>query len=209
MSDAALSLAEQWILKIIRDYMQLPDAQIWIWNQNKTIPNDTKLYVTVGMVDSFPYASKSEIETVGVTPPGGADPYEKTVETVSVNMQENIQVTIQSRSNEAVNRRFEVLFALGSISSKQVQEEFSFKIARLPKSFLNASATEGGSNINKFTAVIPCLTMHSIEKVLDATGGKYYDDFKTRVDDENSIGTAHGIVEFEIDPDTPDPSQGV
>lgn len=202
---AALSLAEQWVIEILAKYLELPPEQIWIRNQNKKIPNDKKLYVVVGMVDSRPYGGGSEVETVGITPPGDDDPYEEVRETVTAHVVENIQIDMSSRSNEAIKRRWEILHALNSIWSKQIQEKYDFKIARVPTSIVNASGAEGGSNLNRFTCIVPCLTMHKTEKVLESNSGQYYDDFRTRVDDEESIGTSQGIIEFEIDPDSDPP----
>lgn len=201
------SLAEQFIVDIIGKYMELKADQIWIRNQTRKIPNDDGLYVTVGFVDGVPYSSKSEIETVGITPPGDADPYEEVRETVTLHVGENIQIDIYSRNNDSLFRRWEILQALASIYSKQAQEKYDFKIARVPKNFLNSSMTEGGSTLNKFSCLVTCLTMHSKQKVLESNSGQYYDDFRTRVDDEQSIGTGQGIVEFEIDPNT-EPQQG-
>ncbi|MGH9678180.1 MAG: hypothetical protein ACRD36_13835, partial [Candidatus Acidiferrum sp.] len=45
------SLAEQIIVDILTEEMQLPADTIWIRDQNQVIPNDSRLYVTVGFVD--------------------------------------------------------------------------------------------------------------------------------------------------------------
>jgi hypothetical protein len=44
------------------------------------------------------------------------------------------------------------------------------------------------------------------EKVSDLPVYDYYNEFSTRVDDESTIGQEDGLIEFEIDEDTPDPT---
>ncbi len=253
-----INLAEQLIYRIIKDFMQLPDDTIWIRDQNRKIPNDSRLYVVVGFVDGQPYGSDSfvrdqvtliegedyyfaddafteqfysnDANTDPFTADGGtpaqlpiyyyADNHAQDeyycddaftaaytsgtedevhlVESSRVQMKENIQISILSRSTEALQRHWEVLAALRSLKSEQCQEENSFKIFRIPSSFVNASDAEGGSNINRFSITIPCFVWYYKERTLSSTGGDFYDDFTTRVDDEKTIGTPHGIFAFRI-----------
>jgi len=181
-----IKLAEQYFVNIIRREMDLPNEQIWIRDQNKVLPNDNKLYVVVGVVDSRPFSVTNTVKDV----PEGIMEIQKII------MRENIQVDIWSRSRAALDRRYEVIAALRSIYSQQTQESNDFKIFALPGSFVNASDAEGGSNINRFSMVIPCHSWYRKEKLV--TGYDYYNDFDTRVDDEQSIGTEHGIIEFNI-----------
>ncbi len=112
-------------------------------------------------------------------------------------MLENIQIDIFSRGVEGLRRRWEVVAALNSLYSKQAQETNSFKIFRIPSTFVNSSTSEGGSNLNRFTMILATHVWYRKEKVLSSSGD-YYDDFTQRVDDEVSIGTPTGIIEFEI-----------
>ncbi len=126
-------------------------------------------------------------------------PFETLKELSHVINGEHIQIDIFSRSIEAVQRRWEPIAALKSIYSQQQQEAEEFKIFSIPQSLVNTSETEGGSRLNKFSMVITCHVWYRKEKVLLSDGDDYYDDFHTRVDDERTIGTGHGIIEFEID----------
>lgn len=238
------SLAEQIIVDIIRQEMDLPVANVWIRDQNRKVPQDQGVYVIVGMVDG------KTISNVNTYPPVITDEFRITPETairaeatdgdervdalgdtrVSASEDEdsridangntriypfevlrqiqqlcnleNIQIDIVSRSIAAVNRRWEITAALGSLYSKRQQEENSFKIFRIPASFVNSSSADGGSNINRFSITVSSHVWYRKEKVLQSDGGDYYDDFTQRVDDEKSIGTQNGIVEFEISADS-------
>ena len=188
------SLAEQIIIDIIKSEMNLPNNQVVVRDMNFKIPQDQKVYVVVGMIDTQVYSAKSPtLKTVPV-PPNGEAVYE--VQETQLN--EYIQVDILSRSNQAILKKNDVILALNSIYAKQAQEKNDFKMARLPRSFVNSSYAEGGSILNRFSLSFSCLTWYRKEKLLSATGGDYYDDFDTRVDDEKTIGTPKGIIEFNI-----------
>lgn len=193
---------EEIFVEIIREFMGLAANQVVVRDQNFKIPNDQRLYVIVGMVDSRPYSAQSYMETRFTE---GSDPEPYEVEITRTQLRENIQIDILSRDKKAILQKNDVYLAINSIQCKQAQEQYLFKIARVPTNFINTSAAEGGSNLNRFTMTIPCLTWYVKENGMPAYD--YYDQFKTRVDDENTIGTAEGIFEFEITPDTPDPSQ--
>ena len=103
------------------------------------------------------------------------------------------------------DRNWQVVAAMQSFYSQQQQELNNFKIFRIPQSFLNTSSAEGGSNINRFSITVPCFVWYRKDTILNSPLGDYYDDFTTRVDDEQTIGTDTPIAEFEITPDTPPP----
>lgn len=183
-------LAEQVIVGILTQEMGLPQDNVWVRDQNKQIPPDTQLYITVGMVDS---KVLSVVDTVISTDsPDGMKEIQQ-VQTV-----DQIQIDIFSSTTEAIFRRWEILAALSSIYSVQQQEASYFKIYKIPRNFVNTSETEGGSRLNKFSMVISASVWYYKEKVLSTPNGDYYNDFDTRVDDEVSIGTDEGIIEFNI-----------
>lgn len=180
-------LAEQVIVDIIKTKMALPDDQVFIRDQNKLIFPKNSLYIVVGMIDS------QVLSVVNTTSPT----YDGMEEVIQVVMRENIQIDILSRSTEALYRRAEVLLALRSEYSEQQQEEYQFSIFANPSSFVNTSSAEGGSYINRFTITIACHTMTRSDNALVAPYD-YYNDFRTRADDERTIGTENGLFEFEI-----------
>lgn len=190
------SLAEQIIIDIIANEMAIdPARNIWVRDQNRKIPNDDGLYIIVGMVDSIFMSSQTYLRQQATPPP--VTQYEVN----EVALSENIQIDILSRSQAAILRRWEVIAALRSIYSQQKQEENSFKIFRQPRSFINASLPEGGSQLNRFALSFPCFVWYRKEKALSPTGNQYFDNFETRVDDEKTIGTPEGIFKFTITPE--------
>jgi hypothetical protein len=194
---------ESLIVDILKTQMNLPQANIWVRNQTIQIPNDTALYTTVGFVDGKPYGANvdyTRVEVVTQLPGFPAPPFFTLQQNQKINALENIQINIQSRNNDAVTRRWEVVQALVSLYSKQQQDAQQFKILRIPKNFVNSSLAEGGSNLNKFSIVIPCLSWYLKTAILNPTTKEFYDIFPARVDDESTIGQTNGLIEFTIGP---------
>lgn len=192
-------LASQVIIQILTKQMSLDPQRIWIRDQNRLIPNDDGMFVIVGMVRSESMLGASTMSQED----------DQQIETVRINQREIIQIDVVSRSTEAILRNWEVLAALNSIYSKQAQEANAFKIFRLPHLFMNASGAEGGSTLNRYTINFACFTWYTQRRVLTADGGDYYDDFRTRVDDAQTIGTDDPLIEFEIPENSLDSRQQI
>lgn len=192
-------LAPQIIIDILTEEMDLDPATIWLRDQNRKIPDDKTMFLVVGLIDAHvmsnvTYMKEETIATVT-----------KQHEINEVMMQEFIQIDIMSRNNDALTRKWEVVAALQSFYAQQQQELNNFKIFRIPGSFVNTSSAEGGSNINRYSITATCFVWYRKDTVLASPLGDYYDDFTTRVDDENTIGTVTPLIEFEITPDSPTP----
>lgn len=172
---------ENYVVDIIRSEMNLDQQHIWVQAQNKKIPtNAEELFVTVGTVDFNPISSKSYF--VGKT----------TNERQVVYGRALIQVDIYSRSTEARTRRAEVLMALNSFYSQEIQNKYQFRIFEIPATFLNTSHLEGGSNINRFTIRFYAMCSEVKEKTTD-----YYEAFNAEI---NSDGTIITLNNVQVDP---------
>ena len=186
---------EKIILDIIIKEMELPKHH-GSDDRNREIPvgvigfNDSvlgateKLQIAVQNVGSFPYSSRTI-----VTPVEGQDQMQ---EENIVTSAEDIQIDIMSKNLDARQRRFEILMALKSIYSQQMQEKEGFKIHRIPQTFTNSSGAEGGSNLNRFSVVVRCFTCYNKIKI----SSEYFNDFSARVDDEDTIDQPDGLIEI-------------
>lgn len=181
-------LSSQYILDIIAAEMKLGQDQLWIKNQNRKIPNDDRLYVVAGIVDSHPFSNITKFAPTG----------DLMEEQQGVVIQENVQVDVFSKSIMAAQRAWEVIAALNSLTAQQMQQKFQFKIFRQPRNFTDTSSIEGGSQINRYTLVFPVHALYQKDQILSQNGGLYYDDFTQRVDDSQTIGEPAGLIEFEI-----------
>lgn len=156
---------EEYIVDIIRKEMNLNQQNIWIHSQNRKIPPQSQeLYVTVGCVDFLPISSKSRYNPADDT------------EIQTVYGRASVQIDILSRSREARIRRAELLMALNSYYSKEVQDKYQFRIFELPARFINTSSLEGGSEINRFSLIIRAMISEDKVKETD-----YYDTFNAKI----------------------------
>lgn len=193
-------LTAQIFVEILNQEMQMPPNSVWIRDQNRLIPNDDGLYIVVGFINS-PQVIGNVTSMVTET----VDDVETQHQISEVQLLEIIQIDVLSRSNSALRRNWEVIAALQSFYSQQQQELHNFKIFRIPRNFLNTSAAEGGSTLNRYSLNIAAMVWYRKDTLLNSPLGDYYDDFETRADDKETIGTDTPLFEFENTPDSPPP----
>ncbi len=189
-------LTEQYIADIIKQEMGLPDGNVWISNQNRTIALDLGLYVAIGMSTSTIISSTNTSTPTEL----GMQEIQQLV------ARQSIQIDVLSKSNDALTRREEIILALNSIYSEQVQEANNFRIFPLTNSFVNTSSAEGSSQINRFTLQITCNAWFRKEKPLATPDGDYFDSFGLTVQNARSLDVEvtdreavdNTIVEFNI-----------
>lgn len=158
---------EEYIVDILRKQLGLDNNHIWIAAQNRKIPPQAQeLFITVGAVMFKPISSKSKYNP------------ETNTEVQMVYGRVDVQVDIFSRNNEARMRRAEILMALNSFYSDEVQNKNSFRIFELPSVWNNTSYLEGSSTLNRFTMIIP--TMAWVKKEINSD---YYDKFRFSIED--------------------------
>ncbi len=174
------------IREIILSEMELDDDRAIIYNQKFNIPTDDGIFITLSMLGSKCFGNRNVQD---------ADPDGNTIERQEVNIQEMIQIDIMSKSTAALFRRWEVIAALSSNHSQQVQEQNSFRIAPIPNGLTDLSHLEGASRNYRFAITIVTLAWYSKNKTID-----YYDAFKLRaLTEESDTG--------EIDQPQPDPAE--
>jgi hypothetical protein len=188
-------LTEQLLLNIIGHEMVLSADQLVVLNQNYKVPPDARIYVAAGAINVQPFASRTNM--ISVMPPAPEPQVLQQVEENTVQQRETIQIDIFGRGNDCLTRRWEIVAALKSIYSQQQQELYQFKIGTIPTGFTDSALAEGGSQLNRYSITVACLVWYKKSKPLSPDDGSYYDDFHTRVDNEKTIGTPTGLIEFE------------
>lgn len=91
-----------------------------------------------------------------------------------------IQIDIMSRNNEARDRRFEIIAALNSTYSKQLQEEYCFKIFQIPERMSYTGLLETSAYIYRYTLTINCQYLKRYTKPVD-----YYNKFNIEVNKDD------------------------
>lgn len=155
-----MKLTTQIICDILKNGMKLDADQIWIYNQRRAIPEDKRLYITVGMLSMKPYANNNSVES---SSDGMND-------TLSQYLSELISIDLMSYSTEAVERFNEVLGSLHSTYSQQVQELNALKISLIPTTMNDVSAIEGATILYRIAFTLPVLRKYAM--LLSAS---YYD----------------------------------
>jgi hypothetical protein len=153
--------------EIIRSEMVLKDEQIAVYNQNWILPKDDGIHLTVQFIGAQPFSNRNWVDPTGA------------IEVQDVSMQEMYQIKVMSRNDEALFRKHEVLMAVASIYSQQIQEANSFKIAPISHGFNDVSEVEGVARINVYVLTVSLLAWYQKTKT-----ASYYDSFtlKARTD---------------------------
>ena len=159
-------------LKVIADILQtklgLKAGRVMLYNQKYNIPKDDKIFIMVSEEDNDVYAASTNTMD---TPDGSG--YE---ERNDVLVRATAVIDVLSAGPEARERKHEVIMALNSIYSQQMQELNSLRIANLPVGFVNTSDLEASQMLNRFTIKFNILYRKSNKNSVD-----YYDKFKTEV----------------------------
>lgn len=195
-------IPSQVIVDILTTEMGMPKNSVWVRNQNVKIPDDNGLYIIAGMVAAFPISNVTYMITGDKAnftdydqPTQNWDVAQKywddqEIQVNEVVQNENIQIDILSRSNVILARNWEIIAAMQSFYAQQQQELYNFKIFRIPRNFIDTSAAEGGSQLNRYTITISVQALYQKVKILNSVLGDYYNQFSMRVDTENTIGNA-------------------
>lgn len=165
---------EKLIIDILAHEMTLTSsgatANIFTASQNFKMPNTDGLFVIVQCVDAVIMSNRNTPQVVSAV----------FSETQNIVLSENVQIDLLSRNIDARTRRWEVLAALYSTYSQQVQEANNFRIFRHPTSFANTTEAEGGSYLNRFTTVFSCHVWYNKQQAIE-----YYKSFPTEVINED------------------------
>lgn len=88
-------------------------------------------------------------------------------------LQDTVQLDIFSRNKEAKMRRFEVITALHSTYSQEIQDKNTISIFQIPSKMNSTSIIEGSARIYRYTLTFEVRYKHEYTKIID-----YYDKFR-------------------------------
>lgn len=154
------------ILDILKSEMQLENNQCWLYNSAWKIPADNRMYVVVSLDSQKVIGTKVFYEENE----NGLE------EILGSNLQASLSIDILSYDNSAMERKEEILLALNSTFAQQIQEKYSFSIARNSFSFTNTSEVENSAMLNRYT-----LNFNVTYKTEKRKNVEYYDSFSEKV----------------------------
>lgn len=150
------------VCDIIQKGMDLSADQVWMWDQKINTPNDSRLYVAVGVASCKPFANTNRPDTSG----SGMDSIQST------NFMATLSIDILSRSLDAVNRKEELLMALNSNYAQYQQSANSFFLAPISTGFVNLSEVDGAAIPYRFN-----ITVNMQYSITKTSAVAYFDDF--------------------------------
>jgi len=153
------------ILKQILDKeMNMPENRVWAYNSDIDLPKDSGLFIILFMKEQIPYANNSKFA-------GTADGME---ERQTVNIREEILISLVSRNTDARNRVYEAILALNSLTSRQLQAKNRIHISILGDAF-DASFLEASAMLNRWDIRIRVFRAYGTIRALN--DDEYYDKF--------------------------------
>lgn len=159
MADSILIVAD-----IIKEFMALNDNAVYIYNQDFK-RNTGDLQVVIQYNSSTPYSVTNKFKP-------NAEGVEGATQQLRVQTKEDYTINLLSKNEDARLRKEEVLMALISQRSIDLQNQYQFSIANISSSFIDVSEVEASGALNRFAITISLIT--SYMKEIDAP---YYDDF--------------------------------
>lgn len=155
---------------IIKNYLNLNDNQILIYNQDFKIPATKGLFILLQYNTSQPYSVVNKFIPAAIEIEGAE-------ESVSVLMKEDYTINVVSKNDEARQRKEEILMAFNSNYSQEQQGLYQFQIAKISNSFINISELEGAGMLNRFAINISLLAHYN--RINDIA---YYDTFTNQIE---------------------------
>lgn len=141
------------VCEIIAQQLGLANGQVMIYNQKWNVPQDSKLYVTLEVLNPKPFGNSNKSEIVnGVL-----------CEVQSVNFSTMLQIDLWSRSTLALERKEEVIMALRSQYADRLMSAYSFWIAPITSTFVNLSSSDGAAIPYRFNLAVN--VQYAVQKV--------------------------------------------
>lgn len=189
---------EKVIQKILLYELELPDEygtdkdgfiipSVYVYSPDVSLGTTDKLQIGVQSIGSVIVSNNNFTKEIDGT-------FSEIQETV---INDNIQIDVTSRNNEARIRRYEVITALHSIRAQEYQDLYNFKIFQIPSSFVNTNNIEGGYRIYRYTITVPVQYMRRYVKPID-----YYDKFpiSNNAEVQNTVITDNFIIDKDFSP---------
>lgn len=141
--------------------MSMPQGRVWAYNGTQNLPQDNGLFIVLSFMSRDPYANVSHYE----------DTQNGYIEKQSVNVAEDVLISLISVNTEARDRVFEVPMALKSAFSQYTQEKNHIHISTIGQ-VMDSSFVEASTRLNRFD--VTCRVIRTYEQTIDID---YYDKF--------------------------------
>lgn len=147
--------------KIIVNEMDIKPARVWAYNADIDIPKDGKLFIVLFYAEKTPYSNNTRY----VPTDDGLN------EVQTMNVAEDVIISLLSKDTSARDRSYEVLMALNSTFSRNLQVKNRLHISRIGQ-VLDNSFLEATARLNRFD--IKCRVLAAYDKIKEVD---YYDTY--------------------------------
>lgn len=152
------------LIPLLQSQLDLADDRVLAYNEKWNLPKDHGIYLAIGLMNVQPFG-------VSVRTQWNVDT-QTFEEYQEMHERQMYSLNVVSRDRSAQLRCHEVVFAMNSIESQQLQELHNFKIADLPVSFVDASNVEGAARLQRYA-----LTFNVIRSYARTRDIGHYDQF--------------------------------
>lgn len=150
------------ICQILKEYMNLKENQIYIYNQKYILPNIKDCLISVGEQGEQIYSNQVEYKKL-LNDKGEIEAIEES----KLYKQLSVSIIIYSYDFTAMKRKDEILMAIKSNIGQRIQEENNFKIA-ITGNFNNQNELDGDKILYKYNLLLNCLIANNnITKNID------------------------------------------
>lgn len=146
---------------VIMREMNLDQSQVYLFNEKYDVPNDSRLYIAVGVFNPKAFGNSNKMDANGNS-------------FQVVNMMTTLSVNVMSRDRSAMDRREEVILALNSDYARSQCEINNFYISSIPVSLVNLSEADGDAVLNRFN-----ISVNIQYLVMKTKAVPYFDTFST------------------------------
>lgn len=145
-----------YICEILQKFMELDDGQVYIYNQKYILPRTTGFFICIGLQGINVLANNTETKEIG----------NDVKEILTTQTQSQISIDIYSYDFSAIEKKEEILMALKSNLSQNIQSKYGFHIATVPTNFNHISEQDGTKILNRFNLLLNVISKK--EKVISS-----------------------------------------
>lgn len=157
------------IKQILDEQMNMAIGRVFAYNSNVDLPKDSDLFIPLFYSERKPVANNSKMVTTAT----GVEEHQ------SINMVEDVVISLMSRGTSARDRVQEVFLALNSYFSRNLQAKNKLHISSIGEAY-DASFLEATSMFNRFDIKIRVFRSYDKINTVD-----YYNTFNFEVWVEN------------------------
>lgn len=124
------------LCNLVKEFMELQEDQVYIYNQKFLIPNDSRIYVCIGQQGETIYSNNNFVKENG--------------EYINITKELFLTINIYGYTMDVLARKDEIPMCFKSTMTERAMDMYDFKIARIPNSENNIIEQVGTKMLYRF-----------------------------------------------------------